>query len=181
MTSIAENLRSMCGSERRPPELSSQRLPRATPHVGQETEDNCFGVSAFPFILRGCAAIQLGNCSILDSSIKFDKVNLRLILTVGVSRHPLRFSLFPSQPCYLRLDFLRASRLISERSFAFHRNRRGTGNCKRNNLHKMLLGHTLLQLRGYYFLKPASHASRTVRLLGSTVVKAIPIPELGRE
>jgi hypothetical protein len=31
------------------------------------------------------------------------------------------------------------------------------------------------------FLKLASHASRTGRLLGSIVTKAIPIPELGRE
>jgi hypothetical protein len=32
-----------------------------------------------------------------------------------------------------------------------------------------------------YFLKLASHASRTGRLLGSIVMKAIPIPEVGRE
>ena len=32
-----------------------------------------------------------------------------------------------------------------------------------------------------YFLKFASHASKIGRLLGSIVMKAIPIPELGRE
>lgn len=32
-----------------------------------------------------------------------------------------------------------------------------------------------------YFLKSANHTSRTHKLFGSIVMKAIPIPELGRE
>jgi hypothetical protein len=35
--------------------------------------------------------------------------------------------------------------------------------------------------QGHYFLKPASQISRTDSLLGSIAVKAIPIPDLGRE
>jgi|SRR6267143_4837913 len=49
MASIADNFRSKCGSVRRPPECNKQRIPAATPHVGQGTEDNCSGVSSFLF------------------------------------------------------------------------------------------------------------------------------------
>jgi hypothetical protein len=35
--------------------------------------------------------------------------------------------------------------------------------------------------QSHYFLKLASHASKTDILLGSIAMKAIPIPELGRE
>jgi hypothetical protein len=44
MASAAESFRSTCGSERGAPECSKQRAPAATPHVGQATETNCFGV-----------------------------------------------------------------------------------------------------------------------------------------
>jgi hypothetical protein len=36
-------------------------------------------------------------------------------------------------------------------------------------------------VQAYYFLRLSSHASKTGRLLGSMAVKAIPMPELGRE
>jgi hypothetical protein len=54
IASAAESFRSTCGSERRAPECSTQRFPAATPHVGQGTEDNCFAVRSFFFILRRC-------------------------------------------------------------------------------------------------------------------------------
>ena len=38
--SIAMSFRSMCGSLRRPPECSKQRIPAATPQVGQGTARN---------------------------------------------------------------------------------------------------------------------------------------------
>jgi hypothetical protein len=44
IASAAESFRSRCGSVRGAPECSKQRSPGATPHVGQETEDNCFVV-----------------------------------------------------------------------------------------------------------------------------------------
>jgi hypothetical protein len=50
MASIAESFRFRCGSERRAPECSTQRIPAATPHVGQGTEFTCLGVSSFFFI-----------------------------------------------------------------------------------------------------------------------------------
>jgi hypothetical protein len=37
------------------------------------------------------------------------------------------------------------------------------------------------EVGGAYFLRFASHTSRTGRLLGSIAMKAIPIPEFGRE
>src|SRR5437667_5037203 len=43
--SAAENFRSRCGSLRRAPVCSSHGWPIAAPHVGQGTEDICFGVS----------------------------------------------------------------------------------------------------------------------------------------
>jgi hypothetical protein len=54
IASAAESFRSTCGSERRAPECSTQRTPGAAPHVGQETEDNCFAVRSLFFILRWC-------------------------------------------------------------------------------------------------------------------------------
>jgi hypothetical protein len=52
--SAAASLRSMCGSERGPPECRTQRSPTPTPQVGQVTEDNCLGVSECIFIQTGC-------------------------------------------------------------------------------------------------------------------------------
>ncbi len=54
VASIAANFRATCGPERRPPECSMQPSPAATPHVGQDTEDNCLGESSFIFIRIGC-------------------------------------------------------------------------------------------------------------------------------
>jgi hypothetical protein len=50
MASIAKNLRSTCGSERKPPECSTQRFLAADPQVGQGTDNICLGVSSFFFI-----------------------------------------------------------------------------------------------------------------------------------
>jgi hypothetical protein len=72
---IAMSFRLMCGSLRRPPECSKQRIPAATPHVGQGTARNipagsslilieasyagifcttvCFGALLIGFQLRG--------------------------------------------------------------------------------------------------------------------------------
>jgi hypothetical protein len=58
MASAAESFRFTCGSERRAPECSTQRSPGAAPHVGQETEDNCFAVRSFFFMLRWCDRIS---------------------------------------------------------------------------------------------------------------------------
>jgi hypothetical protein len=55
IASAAENFRSTCGSERRPPACSKQRWPGATPHVGQGTERNSFGFMSLIFIQIGCA------------------------------------------------------------------------------------------------------------------------------
>src|SRR5487761_251856 len=52
MASIAESFRSVCGSDRGPPECNTQDCPGATPHVGQGTDDICSGVNSFFFILR---------------------------------------------------------------------------------------------------------------------------------
>jgi hypothetical protein len=57
IASTAQSFRSTCGSERRAPECSTQRTPGVAPHVGQETEDTCFGVRSFFFMLRGCDRI----------------------------------------------------------------------------------------------------------------------------
>jgi hypothetical protein len=51
MASAAQSLLSMCDSERSPPECSKQVSPAATPHVGQGTEENCFGVISFILIV----------------------------------------------------------------------------------------------------------------------------------
>jgi hypothetical protein len=47
---IRESFRLTCGSERTAPECSTQRCPAATPHVGQGTEDDCFGLRLLFFI-----------------------------------------------------------------------------------------------------------------------------------
>jgi hypothetical protein len=47
--SIAENLRSMCGSERGAPECTTQRSRMRAPQVGQRTEDICLGVRSLLF------------------------------------------------------------------------------------------------------------------------------------
>jgi hypothetical protein len=52
--SVAAYFRSTCGSERAPPECSTQRLPTATPQVGQGTEETCFDVSSRFFIATEC-------------------------------------------------------------------------------------------------------------------------------
>ena len=44
----------MCASLRRPPECNKQRMPAATPHVGQGTENNCFAVRSLVLIWIGC-------------------------------------------------------------------------------------------------------------------------------
>ena len=67
MVSIAASLRSMCGSERRPPECSTQWLPTATPHVGHGTEDICLGVSSPLFIGTEWTNIQSRICSIVNT------------------------------------------------------------------------------------------------------------------
>lgn len=50
MASIAANLRSTCGSERKPPECSTQGFRAAQPQVGQGTESICLSVRSFLFI-----------------------------------------------------------------------------------------------------------------------------------
>jgi len=52
--SVAAYFRSTCGSERAPPECSTQRVPTATPPVGQGTEETCFDVSSRFFIATEC-------------------------------------------------------------------------------------------------------------------------------
>ena len=52
--SAATNFRSICGSERGPPECNTQRFPAGAPHVGQATDDNCFGVRSFVFMQTDC-------------------------------------------------------------------------------------------------------------------------------
>src|SRR5580693_10608357 len=52
-TSAASFL-STCGSERGPPECSTQRSPTPTPQVGQGTGHNCSGVSSFFFTRTEC-------------------------------------------------------------------------------------------------------------------------------
>jgi hypothetical protein len=54
MASIAANLRSVCASERGPPEWRIQESPAAAPHVGQETEDTCSGVRSRFFTMTEC-------------------------------------------------------------------------------------------------------------------------------
>src|SRR5277367_1883106 len=49
LASIAASFLSTCGSERGPPECSTQRSPTPTPQVGHGTDDNCSGVSSFFF------------------------------------------------------------------------------------------------------------------------------------
>jgi hypothetical protein len=44
----------MCASTRGPPEYRKQRIPAATPHVAQATEENCFVVNPFFFIPTHC-------------------------------------------------------------------------------------------------------------------------------
>ncbi len=48
------SFRSTCASLRRPPECNKQRMPAATPHVGQGTENNCFAVRLLVLIWIGC-------------------------------------------------------------------------------------------------------------------------------
>src|SRR5208282_4247241 len=67
MASIAANIRSTCGSERRAPEYSTQRFPAAAPQVGQGTETNCLGVSSFLFIRAECDNTLPRNRSILNT------------------------------------------------------------------------------------------------------------------
>jgi hypothetical protein len=43
-TPFASIFRSTCGAEREAPECTTQRLPAATPHVGQGTDNNCLRV-----------------------------------------------------------------------------------------------------------------------------------------
>ena len=54
MASIAASFRSTCGSERRPPECSTQRSTADTPHLGQATDACCLGVRSFFFIRSDC-------------------------------------------------------------------------------------------------------------------------------
>jgi hypothetical protein len=63
---IAENLRSICASERGPPELSTQHFPTGAPQVGQATEYFCLVVSSLLFILIVCDYTQPGGSSVLD-------------------------------------------------------------------------------------------------------------------
>jgi hypothetical protein len=50
----AASFLSTCGSERGPPECSTQRSPTPTPQVGHGTDDNCSGVSSFFFTRTEC-------------------------------------------------------------------------------------------------------------------------------
>jgi hypothetical protein len=54
IASTAASFLSRCGSERGPPECSTQRSPTPTPQVGQGTDDNCSGVSSFFFTRTEC-------------------------------------------------------------------------------------------------------------------------------
>jgi len=74
MASIAVNLRSTCGSERKPPECSTQGFRAAQPQVGHGTESICLSVRSFLFIetdsdnaLYKCAKslrrVQSANCN----------------------------------------------------------------------------------------------------------------------
>ena len=55
-TSAAASMRLVCGSRRRPLVDRIHRIPAATPHVGQATEDVCLTVSCFTFISRLCCS-----------------------------------------------------------------------------------------------------------------------------
>jgi hypothetical protein len=55
MASAASNLRSTCGSDRRPPECSTQRRPTGDPQVGHGTEASCLRVSSFLPIRTDCS------------------------------------------------------------------------------------------------------------------------------
>jgi hypothetical protein len=48
--SIAANFPSTCGSLRRPPAASKQRIPATTPHVGQGTASNILAVKSLILI-----------------------------------------------------------------------------------------------------------------------------------
>jgi hypothetical protein len=55
MASAATCFRLRCGSLRRPPDIITQRFPRATPQVGQATAEICFAViSFFPIREQSC-------------------------------------------------------------------------------------------------------------------------------
>jgi len=57
--SIAESLRSTCGSERGEPECSRQRSPAAAPQVEQSTENSCLGVRSCILILTLCGRMRI--------------------------------------------------------------------------------------------------------------------------
>ena len=67
IASAAENFRSTCGLVRRAPERMTQRLPAATRHVGQATEDICLVVSSFFFIRTECDNTRLRSCPIWNT------------------------------------------------------------------------------------------------------------------
>jgi hypothetical protein len=54
MAPAAASFLSTCGSERGPPECSTQRSPTPTPQVGHGTDNNCSGVSSFFFTRTEC-------------------------------------------------------------------------------------------------------------------------------
>jgi hypothetical protein len=61
--SIAVSFRSTCGSLRKPPEWSSQRLPGPTRHVGQGTELNSSGDMSLILIVTQCNKTHPGDRS----------------------------------------------------------------------------------------------------------------------
>ena len=58
MTSIASNFLSTWASVRGAPEVSTQRLPTATPQIGQVMEDTCLGLSSLFFMVIECDYTQ---------------------------------------------------------------------------------------------------------------------------
>src|ERR1700674_1432667 len=66
MAAMAANFRSTCDSERGAPECSTQHFPAAEPHVGQATDNTCWGVSSLFFILTECDYTQSRINSVLD-------------------------------------------------------------------------------------------------------------------
>jgi hypothetical protein len=61
------SLRSVCGEDRRSPELRAHLRPTAAPHVGQATESNFWGVRPLIFIRKYSDDSPPKNCTVLST------------------------------------------------------------------------------------------------------------------
>ena len=68
-SSAAKSFRFPCGSFRRLPPTTTHHLPAATPHVGQQMDDNCLGVSCFIFIPQKVRLFSHAKLSLLKHSV----------------------------------------------------------------------------------------------------------------